>query len=273
MISESVGLCLAERSAQHEHASHNNISTAIELKVASKRLHGRARPPCWPLLSYGYRGEHRLARFLSGVLSGFLCLSMLVAVLWKCKLLILDGISLRGYTAWSHALGWGFAFLLVGFFEESLLRGYLQYTLTRGIGFWWSALLLSIVFALGHVGNNGETVLGIIEVGTGGLIFCLSFWYTKSLWWAVGFHAGWDWGQSFFYGTPDSGLLIRGHLLAAHPSGNPLSSGGTDGPEGRILILPLVAIVAIGMWLWWGVKQNLPESGGILANEGSSGNR
>jgi hypothetical protein len=35
--------------------------------------------------------------------------------------------------------------------------------------------------------------------------------------WAVGFHAGWDWGQSYFYGTPDSGLVVQNHLLASHP--------------------------------------------------------
>jgi uncharacterized protein len=97
-----------------------------------------------------------------------------------------------------YALAWGFVFLLVGFFEESLLRGYAQFTLARGIGFWWAALALSAAFGLGHLGNGGESALGIVEVCTVGLIFCLSLWYTKSLWWAVGFHAGWDWGTVLF---------------------------------------------------------------------------
>src|ERR1700745_2783677 len=30
-----------------------------------------------------------------------------------------------------------------------------------------------------------------------GLLFCLSLWLTKSLYWAVGLHAGWDWSQSY----------------------------------------------------------------------------
>jgi len=207
------------------------------------------------LLSYGYIGHHRLIRLVSGVLLGFSCLSVLVGVLWKAGLLAFNGTLLSGFTAWKYALAWGLVFLLVGFFEESLLRGYLQYTLTRGIGFWWAALLLSVAFALGHVGNGGESALGIVEVCTAGLIFCLSLWYTKSLWWAVGFHAGWDWGQSYFYGTPDSGLITKGHLLASHALGNPLWSGGTTGPEGSLLIVPLVILAGIGMWLWWGVKR------------------
>jgi len=208
-----------------------------------------------PLLSYGYNDDHRLIRLATGGLFGFLCLSGLVAVLWKAKLLVIDGVSLSSLSAWKYAVAWAFVFLLVGFFEESLLRGYAQHTLSRGIGFWWTALLLSVVFALGHLGNGGESAWGLIEVGLAGLVFCLSLWYTKSLWWAVGFHAGWDWGQSYFYGTPDSGLVIKGHLLASHPVGNPLWSGGTVGPEGSLLIVPLVTMVGIGMWLWWGVRK------------------
>jgi hypothetical protein len=40
----------------------------------------------------------------------------------------------------------GWLFWLTGLFEGSLLRGYLQFTLARGIGFWWAALLLSLGF-------------------------------------------------------------------------------------------------------------------------------
>jgi membrane protease YdiL (CAAX protease family) len=214
-----------------------------------------------PLLSYGYTDNRKLIRLLTGGFFGFLCLSTLVGVLWNAKLLVIDGVSLSGLSAWKYAVAWGFVFLLVGFFEESLFRGYAQQTLSRGIGFWWAALVLSVVFALGHFNNGGESALGLVEVGIGGIVFCLSLWYTKSLWWAVGFHAGWDWGQSYFYGTPDSGLMIKGHLLASHPAGSPLWSGGTVGPEGSPLIVPMVTMVGIGMWTWWGVARNLRREG------------
>ncbi len=208
-----------------------------------------------PVLSYGYTGEHKLVRLISGALWGFLCLSLLVVILWKAGWLNFDRISLTGLAAWKYALSWGLLFLIVGFFEESALRGYLQYTLARGIGFWRAALLLSVVFSLWHMTNNGESALGLLEVGLSGLYFCLTLWYTKSLWWAVGFHAGWDWAQSYFYGTANSGLVMHGHLLSSHPAGNPLWSGGTAGPEGSMLITPLVVVMATGMWIWWGKIQ------------------
>ena len=220
------------------------IATLIMARIERRRL-----------LSYGYTDNHKLVRLVSGIAWGFLCLSGLIGVLWKAGLLVFDGRALTGFTACKFALGWGFVFLMVGFFEESLLRGYLQHKLSSGIGFWWAALLLSVAFLLGHAGNEGESSLGLLEVGVAGFYFCLSLWFTKSLWWAVGFHAGWDWAQSYFYGTPDSGLLISSHLLTTHPSGNPLWSGGTAGPEGSILILPLVSLMSTGMWLWWGVRK------------------
>jgi uncharacterized protein len=211
------------------------------------------------LLSYGFIGDGRLMRLLNGVLIGFLCLSLLVGVLWKARLLVFERQSLSGFTALRYAFAWGLVFLLVGVFEESLFRGYLQSTLARGVGFWWAALLLSLAFAAGHLGNNGESILGIVQVFVGGLFFCLSLWYTKSLLWAVGFHAGWDWGQSYFYGTADSGLVMQNHFLASHASGNPLWSGGTTGPEGSLVTVPLLVMAGTGMWLWWGRIRNYPK--------------
>jgi uncharacterized protein len=88
------------------------------------------------------------------------------------------------------------------------------------------------------------------------MVFCLSLWYTKSLFWAVGFHAGWDWSESYFYGAPDSGMLIQGHLFTTHPVGDPLWSGGMTGPEGSLLSILLPILMAVGMWLWWGKRNS-----------------
>jgi uncharacterized protein len=216
-----------------------------------------------PLLAYGYQGPARTVRFFSGLVLGFVALSGFLFVLWKAGLFASDGQLLHGSAVLKYALAWGLMFLLTAVFEESTLRGYLQFTLTRGIGFWWGALLLSLLFGFAHGTNPGETHVGLLSAAGIGLVTCLSLWYTGSLWWAVGFHAGWDWGQSYFYGTLDSGLAVQGHLLGAHPIGPRLWSGGATGPEGSLLILPLIAIFALLTWLWWGrrVQSPFPGSG------------
>jgi len=55
---------------------------------------------------------------------------------------------------------WGLAFLLSGLAEEFLFRGYAQFTLTTGMGFWPSAFLLSGLFGLVHASNGGENRFG-----------------------------------------------------------------------------------------------------------------
>jgi uncharacterized protein len=203
------------------------------------------------LAVYGYAGRAKLVRFLFGCLWGFVALSALVGLLWRTHLLAFDTSHLHGFDAWKYGLIWFLAFIGTGIFEESLLRGYLQYTLTRGIGFWWAALLMSILFGAIHGHNHGESPVGLFSAGAAGLVFCISLWYTGSLWWAIGFHAAWDWAQTFFYGTPDSGMIAKGHFFSEHPVGPLLWSGGPTGPEGSLYIVPLLLIMALAMWLWW----------------------
>jgi membrane protease YdiL (CAAX protease family) len=231
------------------------LQESCDLLVVGLATYVMARIENRKLFSYGFTGAYKAVRFTGGVICGLVALSALIGILWKSSLLVFDGRSLIGSAAWKYGIAWGAVYLVVGLFEESLLRGYLQYTLERGIGFWWAAVTLSLAFAIWHVSNGGESPLGLLVVGLGGLVFCLSLWYTKSLWWAVGFHAGWDWGQSYLYGTPNSGLVGEGQLLRSHPSGSPLWSGGTTGPEGSLVILPLLVAMVAGIWIWWGWKR------------------
>jgi membrane protease YdiL (CAAX protease family) len=214
-----------------------------------------------PMLSFGLQGSAGWSRFAGGLICGFVAISVTVFALMQMHVLTLDAPTAHGATAWLGALAWGGVFLLVAIFEESALRGYLQYTLTQGIGFWWSAILLSVLFGGLHGSNPGETPVGLISAGAFGIVFCLSLWYTGSLFWAIGFHAAWDWGESYFYGTSDSGTLVDHRFFTAHPFGNVLLSGGKTGPEGSVLALVLLAVVAVLMRLWWGRRTTSPFSG------------
>jgi len=161
---------------------------------------------------------------------------------------------LHGGAILAYGAIWGLVFLLVGLAEEGMLRGYLQYTLTRGLNFFWAAVILSIAFGAIHSRNPGESPFGLFGAMIIALIFCFSLWLTGSLWWAVGIHAAWDWMQSFVLGVPDSGLRVQGHLLASHPAGAALWSGGTTGPEGSLYSLPILLIITVGLYLAWGKK-------------------
>jgi membrane protease YdiL (CAAX protease family) len=209
---------------------------------------------------YGLGGSHSLSRFLTGALWGLLAMALLIAALHFAHLLVFDSRLDHG----ASVLGWGlaqlFAFFLVGVFEEYLFRGYIQYTLTRGmvaignlfsprhartIAFWVAAVITSAIFYFAHTGNSGENPLGLFIVFLAGILLVVALWKTGSLWWAIGFHMAWDWSQSFLYGVPDSGGLMQGRLFATHALGKPLLSGGTDGPEGSLLCVPVMLLVIL----------------------------
>jgi hypothetical protein len=141
-----------------------------------------------------------------------------------------------------------------------LLRGYLQFALTRGLTFRGAAAVTSVLFGLLHVGNEGESPIGILVVIAGGLVFCLSLKLTGSLWWIVGVHTGVGFAAGNFFGTANSGGMTQGHLYATHPVGEAFWSGGTTGPEGSIYALLALLLMAAGMWLTWGRRCALPLS-------------
>jgi membrane protease YdiL (CAAX protease family) len=120
-------------------------------------------------------------------------------------------------------------------------------------GFWEAAWLTSTFFGYIHTFNKGETWIGIFSAAAIGFVFCVSVRLTGSVWWAIGFHAAWDWGQTFFYGTADSGMQAKGHYLTTLPVGSEFWSGGSDGPEGSVLILPTVLLVLILLVLAYGL--------------------
>jgi len=183
--------------------------------------------------------------FWIGVLVGFAAISGCLLGIFALHGFRLTGLNIHGNTIAEATLAWSATFILVGLSEEFAFRGYLQYTLTTGIGFWPSAFLLSALFGVAHSGNPGEDKAGLISVVLFGLLFCLFLRRTGNLWWAVGFHAGWDWGQTFFYGVPDSGIAPYHNLFNCAFTGPRWLTGGTVGPEASIFTPIVLLIVAI----------------------------
>ncbi len=112
-------------------------------------------------------------------------------------------------------------------------------------GFWQATWVTSTLFGFMHVGNSGENWIGIFAAAAIGVVFCVSIWQTGSVWWAIGCHASWDWGETYFYGTADSGMVAQGHYMSASPAGSAFWSGGTNGPEGSILVLGAILLLLL----------------------------
>jgi hypothetical protein len=99
------------------------------------------------------------------------------------------------------------------------------------LGFWTAALFSPSPSASATAPTPASRPSAMLSAGLIGLVFCLSLWRTGSLWWAIGFHAAWDWAQSFLYGVADSGMLVQGRLFATHPVGRPSSPAASPAPR------------------------------------------
>ena len=193
---------------------------------------------------YGLPREAALGKLLwIGGLWGIVSLSGLMVCLRGAHVFYFGTLVLHGARIVKFAAFWAVFFVLVGFFEEFLLRGYTQFTLTTGIGFWPAAILLSAAFGAIHLGNQGEAWIGALAAAIIGLFFCLTLRRTGNLWFAVGFHASWDWGETYLYSVPNSGTVMPGHLLSSSFHGSPWLSGGSVGPEGSVLVFVVIAVM------------------------------
>jgi membrane protease YdiL (CAAX protease family) len=199
-----------------------------------------------PLDDYGIPPRQAFGiRFWEGFLWGFAMLSAIVLVLRATGHFQIDSVALTGGAVLRYGLGWGAVFLAVALHEEFTFRGYWLFVFCRRFGFWAGALFTSVIFGVAHLANPGENVLGILQVVVIGLLFCLTIRRTGNLWFAVGFHAAWDWAETFFYGAPDSGLLGVGHYLNTSVQGPKWLTGGSAGPEGSVIAFLVILLCAL----------------------------
>lgn len=201
------------------------------------------------LFAYGLTDRRALTRLLKGTVSGFLAITVEIGLLAASGHLMFEGHVPDALTACRFAAEWGAFYLLVALVEENLLRGYLQQTLARGMGFWPAAVLLSLAFGALHAGNSGEEIIGVIGAAAGGFVLVYSLWRSGSLWWAIGAHTAIGWAESYLYGTHNSGLAVSPSFVTSHPVGVGWLSGGTVGPEGSVFfLLVLLALVPVIRW-------------------------
>jgi membrane protease YdiL (CAAX protease family) len=213
-----------------------------------------------PFNAYGLPSSQAFGKlFWVGSVWGFTAITVLLGALYGLHAFDFGHLVLHGVRIAKFAAFWAMMFLLVGLFEEFLLRGYTQFTLTRGIGFWPAAVVLSCAFGLIHLWNGGEQWPGLLAAAAIGFFFCLTLRRTGNLWFAVGFHAAWDWGETFFYSVPDSGMVAPGHLLSSSLHGTQWLSGGSVGPEGSVLCFVVIAIT------WIAFEHAYPEAKYLVA--------
>jgi len=207
----------------------SSLAGALAAGMAMSHLEGRS------FGDYGLPSRGSFGRlFWHGALFGLAEISAVIATIATLGSYHFGSLAIHGAEMLRWAGVWWAVFVLVGLYEEFTFRGYLQFTLAQAISFWPAAVLLSIAFGLVHRANPGESKLGLAGVMLTGLFWCFTLRRTGNLWFAVGMHASFDFGETFLYSVPDSGMMFPGHLSNATLAGPSWLTGGSTGPEASV---------------------------------------
>lgn len=128
-------------------------------------------------------------------------------------------------------------FLLVGWSEELLSRGYLLKNLTEGLNLFLGVLISSFIFSLAHVANPNFSIAATIGLFLAGLFHAYGYLMTRKLWLPIGLHIGWNLFEGTIFGYPVSGMESFS-LIHQSVSGPVLFTGGSFGPEAGLVLLP-----------------------------------
>lgn len=139
-----------------------------------------------------------------------------------------------GVSALAHGSGW-LAFDMIGALGEELYgRAAILLVAQRFVG-WKGAIIVSgLMFSLVHLGNPGASAIWLVRLGVQGALLAYAVYRTRSLWWSVGYHTGWNWASAPLFGAAGSGYLDEGHLFNFNPHGSVWITGGAVGPEGSV---------------------------------------
>lgn len=184
-------------------------------------------------------------RFWQGCALGVVEICALMACIASFGGYSFGALNIHGAAILEWLLFWALFFVVVGLFEEFTFRGYLQFTLADGIGFWPAAWILSLGFGAVHLGNKGEGWVGAAGVVMIGLVFALALKRTGNLWLVIGWHAAFDFGETFLFSVPNSGNVFEGNLSNAALHGPNWLTGGTVGPEGSVFSFVTMAVAAL----------------------------
>lgn len=193
-------------------------------------------------------------RFWQGALLGLGMLSVLMGLIGALNGFTLGAFALSGKEALSYGLLYGIGFIFVGVFEEFSFRGYLQATLGSSISFWPAAIVLSVLFGAIHLGNTGEAVSGAVMAGAFGILAAFALKRIGNIWFPIGMHAAFDWGETYLYSVSDSGITARGHLLNSALHGPRWLTGGSVGPEGSVLAIVVLVLGGVAIHFLFPVK-------------------
>ncbi len=129
--------------------------------------------------------------------------------------------------------------------EEMLFRGVLFRLVEESAGSWVGIIVSAVLFGAAHAANHGATWISTVAIALeAGVLLAAAYIVTRTLWFPIGLHFGWNFFEGPVYGTQVSGGHLVGSVLAGHVSGAQWLTGSTFGPEAGVPAIVTCVIAA-----------------------------
>ncbi|MBY5022636.1 CPBP family intramembrane glutamic endopeptidase [Streptococcus suis] len=138
------------------------------------------------------------------------------------------------------------AWSIQGTAEELLTRGWMFSSLAAKHNIPVGILVSSLFFTFLHLGNDGISLIPLLDLTLFAILACLVMLKTGNLWVIGGLHAAWNCFQGNVFAFPVSGTQAGQAFIAVETSGPDWLSGGAFGVEGSIISL----LIQAGMITW-----------------------
>jgi membrane protease YdiL (CAAX protease family) len=225
--------------------------SALAVLIASLAVVAIARRPMREL---GYASNDAGKLIVAGSAIGAAAPMLLIAAIAALGGFTFGTFAMHGAQLAAYALAWLVAMFGIGIAEEMTFRGPALLLLGEAIGLWPAALVTSLIFALLHYfGKPGENLADALSVGLLGLFMAFTVMRTGSIWFAVGFHALFDYVALYVLGAPNSGnhagQPLPTRLLTGGYHGPAWLTGGKLGIEASWLVFPIIGLLFVSFFL------------------------
>jgi uncharacterized protein len=132
-------------------------------------------------------------------------------------------------------------FIMVGFAEELLSRGYMMSVLRQTKSIAAIMIIPNVIFALLHSSNSGIGIVPYINLTLVGVLFSYMYLKSGNIWMPIGYHITWNYFQGNVFGFKVSGTEVEGILSTSYTKDN-LLNGGAFGPEGGLFVTAVILI-------------------------------
>jgi len=191
------------------------------------------------LTEFGTRGAGREVAF--GLLLGAGLVGTVFAVLGLLGAYHLDGVNAVGLSLLLPLA----ELVLVGLAEEILFRGIVFRITEQSLGSAWAIVISAILFALGHLPNDGVSLVGIAALCAYSVMQAAIYMRTRRLWLCIANHVAWNYFVGQVFSTTVSGHETKEGLLRGQLSGSEWLTGGAFGVEASVVTVLVIGAVAV----------------------------